>query len=529
MPELATCPCCPNTAPPAGFDEESFIPGLTAKELEFDESKHLDLGYPEVIKRLDKDMNYDAETVKALPSDYGCCSAFRVMSEEGSRVLNHVLAAIDKYAVSSPRIPKVNRGVTFRHQFLNKLGHSPALLRLVSKLAGCELIYHPMRIQQLHTNLKPQDIVVPGSGDASGKPNVLKRNIDRWHCDTTGFVVVLFCTDPDAYEGGELQYFNGTRDEGTRLLSASKTATALDPSTAAAGAGAGVERSSGGLPADRVLNVGRQQLGFGVFMQGCRVFHQVTPVLRGEQRTTVVFSFQPVDALALEATTHLSQTYNQVDPFHLFLPDWVRYRAWKVLVRFDTWWERQRQLREMAKGGGEEEEKVEDFDMLDGDAKAVAAVVQACSTQLRTVVETLPYTADRQTLTQTVAAVALELRRALANQRDPPGALLKLLPAGTAQGPRVLGVQGIAGSLSEGECDGVGAAVASLSSDTDSAGPCKKQRVEQGLAGITEQGRLALREDPRGWGNLLGAVQDLEGCVEDVLTIKENVSTMEYF
>lgn len=464
MPSLSTCPCCPLSGHPSGYEEEPSIPGLTDDELKFDETKHLDLGFPEVIKKLDRDMHYDSETVKALPTDYGCCSAFKVMSKEGSRVINKVLSAIDKHAMSSPRIPKVNRGVTFRNKFLNDLGHSPAILKLVNQLAGCELIYHPMRIQQLHTNLKP-----PPKKLENGK--VVKQNVDRWHCDTTGFVLVLFCTDPDEYEGGELQYFNGTKEEGIRFF----------------------QSESKALPADRVLNVGKQHQGYGVFMQGCRVFHQVTPVTKGDNRTTMVFSFQPVNPLALEAATHLSETYNQIDPFQLFLPDWVRYRAWRAMCRFDLW------RKKITETNKEESEKTVDF---------VRGVVDTCNDKLRKIVESLPYSADRKILSDPLLTSIADLKQFLIKQ----GFLIS---------------------------------TSSVNEEDDDAEKRKRQKTEHEshdensvvkkfvdpypVLKLTQKGKESAEKDLMGWGNLLGVVADIQSCANDILTIKEKEATMEYF
>jgi hypothetical protein len=76
------------------------------------------------------------------------------------------------------------------------MGHSDDVLSQVSQLTGCEIMYHPMKIQQLHIKFKPDD----DSNEVIGS----KKNIDRWHCDTTSFVLIVFATDPDEYTGGEV-------------------------------------------------------------------------------------------------------------------------------------------------------------------------------------------------------------------------------------------------------------------------------------------------------------------------------------
>jgi hypothetical protein len=235
---LDKCPCCTSSLP-AGFDEEP-ITTLSSEEMDWSDEKHISLTLPTTIDMLDGELKNDPSVVKQLATNYGCCSSFRILSDEGVRVMNKVIAGIEKHAVCSPRIPKVLRGGTFRNKFLNGMGHSAAVLRHVSQLAGCEMVYHPMKIHQLHLNMKPEDVV----HEEGGQVTVTKKQVDRWHCDTTPFVLIVFCTDPAEYTGGELQYFHGTREEGMRIL----------------GSGAS-------LPADRIRNVGTQFQGHGVFMQ----------------------------------------------------------------------------------------------------------------------------------------------------------------------------------------------------------------------------------------------------------------------
>lgn len=215
------CPCCPETTEPKDYGQD-VIQGVTSDEMNWSDEKHLALTQPEVIKYLDPDMNNDPEYVLKLATNYGCCSSFKVLSDEGIRMMDHAVKGIEKHAVCSPRIPKVLRGGTFRSKFLNGMGHSEAVLRQVSGLTGCEMVYHPMKIQQLHINFKPND----DPNEVAGS----KKNVDRWHCDTTPFVLIVFATDPDEYTGGTLQYFQGTREEGVALL-----------------------KSGAGLPADRIL------------------------------------------------------------------------------------------------------------------------------------------------------------------------------------------------------------------------------------------------------------------------------------
>jgi hypothetical protein len=83
---------------------------------------------------------------------------------------------------STARIPRVLRGGTFRSRFLHGLCHAPELTNFVSQVAGCALVPHPMELMNGHVNFKPQ---IDGVA------------VDKWHFDTTPFVLVLFCTPPE--------------------------------------------------------------------------------------------------------------------------------------------------------------------------------------------------------------------------------------------------------------------------------------------------------------------------------------------
>ena len=342
---MSNCPCCPSVPHPENYPKEPSY-GATKEDLIWNDKIHSDIGRPTVLKYLDLDLGTDTSVIQQLATNFGSSSTFKILSDEGVRAMDLAVASIEKYSVRSPRIPKVLRGGTFRNEFLHGMGHSQAVLRKVSELAGCEMIYHPMKIQQLHINFKPTD-------DGSEPP--ANKNVDKWHCDGTPFVLIIFATNPEEYTGGNLQYFAGTKEEGMEILSSGRS-----------------------LPTDRIVNVGRQDKGYGVFMQGSRVFHQVTPVLSGDARTTLVYSFHPRNVLALEPTSHLSRMYNTVDPLHIIMSDWARYRAWKTVRRFEICTEHWGTFLQQPQ------------------ANALSTAITESTAKMTSIVHKLPYTDDRE-------------------------------------------------------------------------------------------------------------------------------------
>ena len=61
-----------------------------------------------------------------------------------------------------------------------------------------------MKIQNCHLNFKPtkKDTTTTdnNNNNNNNNNNIVKERIDKWHFDTTSFVLVVFCTDPTTYE-----------------------------------------------------------------------------------------------------------------------------------------------------------------------------------------------------------------------------------------------------------------------------------------------------------------------------------------
>jgi len=323
---------------PAGFAREG---------PEFHEHLHLALEHPTRRVKLAELGNNQAYT-SSLVTDFAQSGAFRVLSTEGIATLSQEIDRLERFAVESPRIPRVLRGGSMRSRFIHGLCHSKALAVHMSEMAQTELIPHPMEIMNGHINFAPADHTL---------------TVDRWHRDTVQFVFVLFCTPPEEYEGGEFEFFVGTIAEAEALL-----------------------RTGDVLPRNRCKLIGRQETGFAVLQQGSEVYHRVRPVRKGRKRTTFVQPFVPTN-LGREPCNRLSDTYNGVDSLECLLPDWARYRCWRALRLCECWLQEHRLA-----------------------ATQEANVVQITAEKLSNVVETLPYTSDRHALADALNSSVAELR-----------------------------------------------------------------------------------------------------------------------
>jgi len=357
---------------------------------DFDAKVHLALERPTRIVTLDA-LGNDEETIRKMPTTFAQTNVFRVMSDEGMAVLDKEIRRLSPHAMRTARTPRVLRGTTFRSKFIKGLCHSKALADFVSDLAGCQLIPHPMEIQNGHTNLAPRD--------AADR----KKPIDTWHYDTTPFVLVLYCTCPDNYEGGEFEYFFGTTQEAEAILKDNSKRRKTEDGTFA----------TNELPADRCRTVGRQSQGHAIFQQGHAVMHRARRLLAGEERTSLVQSFVPAAVVnqfggIKEACYHLKFCHYPTDPLHVAMPDWVKFRTWKSCRLVEDWL----QDREDA----QKDDKLVTF------AKQARSSLMAC-------VEQLPYTDDREVLCSHMMNAVAELRDALstATKEDDTSAKVVLL------------------------------------------------------------------------------------------------------
>lgn len=488
---MSACACCSNGKPPAKYEMEDFSPLASTQ---FDEGQHLDIRSPDLIKYLNPDMNYSSDFVNELPSNYGCCSSFKIVNDSGMDIIEDVLKSIGKYAVSSPRIPKVMRGGTFRSKFLNDLAHSQSILKMVSSMSNCEMIYHPMKIQQLHLNMNPDSNMNPDNDELENnhqkKKQKTSKQIDKWHFDTTGFVIVLFCTHHTSYEGGQLQYFNGTTQEGTNLIKEARS-----------------DNEALANLRTRVNNVGLQKRGYGVFMQGSRIFHQVSPLIRGRERNTLVFSFQPRNVLALEACDRLTKTYNCVDPLHILLPDWVRYRAWKILRRMEIYQDfRAKSVPSVDDDCSSIHDDGNDSNGI-GESKMALAlsteldcVVESCKANMQTLMKTVPYTKDKAILMQQMSAAIDGLNTHLRSR----------------------------GAIGSGQVD-IGTVTSDATANADANEVASDRRDSYDINGHNIRIKKYKNEhDKYCTTNLKDAVADAERCIADILEIKEEESVMVF-
>ncbi len=271
-------------------------------EPQFVAEKHLQLESPSSVNTL-SDLGYAAEQIADCPSNFGVSSAFRIFSAEGSNIMRELCQQMyanrnSSLGTGNNRLGSYIRGAGYRSKFIRDFCDSPELASHLSKIAGIEMARHSVPAVACGVNYAPQDI---------------NRAVDSWHTDSVAFDMVIMLSDPEQIDGGEFQFFHGTKQEGETLL--------------------GVTGEQGGtseLPAERVQTIPFPAAGFGFMQQGNMIFHRACKLNQRCERITMIPSFVVTPATANDATNSVNMS-NWDDPG--IVPELTRHEAWRAGAR----------------------------------------------------------------------------------------------------------------------------------------------------------------------------------------------------
>jgi hypothetical protein len=272
---------------PAGFE-------ALADEPVYDPARHLALTRPERIVRLAA-RGYEPDETAACPSDLAITTPFRILSEEGAAALHAVARQLEAHTTGGERIARMVRGGAFRSRFLRDLCRCPVVAAHLSDIAGVALAPHTIAQHLGHLNYAPHD---------------LARAVDKWHHDTLGFDYVMMVSDPTRLDGGEFQYFSGTKQEADALASARKTP-----------------------PKERIVSPCFPGAGWAVLQQGNMVVHRGARLRTPAERITMVNPYVPRDTAWPDPCT--VEALKIVDPHNVVFTEWARHKAWLTRGRLD--------------------------------------------------------------------------------------------------------------------------------------------------------------------------------------------------
>ncbi|MFT5074239.1 MAG: hypothetical protein ACI8YB_001689 [Patiriisocius sp.] len=271
----------------------------------FDAEKHLCLEQPTAIFSL-HDLGYSKEDIVGCESAFGYCNAFRILSEEGVRVMRLVCERIydnrnESAGTGANRLGSYARGAGYRSKFIRDFCDSHELSTHLSAITNVTLGRHSVPAVACGINYAPDDIT---------------KAVDTWHVDSVSFDIVMMISEPALLKGGEFQIFKGTKEEGKALLGIS-----------------GEEGVDIALPEDKVSTITFPAAGYGFLQQGNMIFHRACRLLEKADRITMVPSFEVLPRSAKDETNSVNMS-SWTDPG--IRPELARYEIARASARLEV-------------------------------------------------------------------------------------------------------------------------------------------------------------------------------------------------
>lgn len=309
---------------PSAVAQTTFVPETiqtknVSQSNSFDAAKHLSFTPPSKVLTM-KDLALEPTALSPVATT----EPFPLLSHEA--VLAHRRELFSKDVMDNclhhTRPGSVQlRGMAPRYApFIHQFWHSPEVLKIVSDIAGVELV-PAMDYEISHVNVQ----LGPGGVEAARNTPVhppeateeaIKRHekekpkaqatdqskpIIEWHVDSHPWVCVVMLSDARHMCGGETELMKG---DGTTLkVKAPQMVSSL-------------------IPSYRSLLTSQ---GCAVLLQGRYITHTAAPVTNMPERVTIVTSFRPKNPLLVDDTTnqnvrnksHLTELYYQWTTYRL--------------------------------------------------------------------------------------------------------------------------------------------------------------------------------------------------------------------
>jgi hypothetical protein len=207
--------------------------------------------------RSDVPLPSPTDDTTSTPSSLAYTSCFRVLSDEGIRVLRGIISSHGGLAQSNQRIACMIRNLGYVSPWIRAFNECPVLLEHISRLAGMRLeaTYHHGSYSHVNFGvLPPKDSSAlapgpPGETDAERAAR-LQVPVDQWHADSVPFVLIIVLSDMEGMVGGEIECVRRRgREAGMKLIA----------------------ETGNRVPESELLRVSYERMGFALFMQGCEM------------------------------------------------------------------------------------------------------------------------------------------------------------------------------------------------------------------------------------------------------------------
>ncbi len=268
---------------PAGYE-------WLADEPPFDPNRHLALEAPSSVLTL-ADLGYQPHDTTLVATEFAASEPFRVLSDEGAAVMLDVARQLRHTAKpASDRVENAVRGGVYRSRWLRDLCLSPDLTAHMAAIYGVEVAPHTMGVHLGHMNHAPSD---------------LSKAVDKWHVDTLPLDMVMMVSDPATLDGGEFEYFVGTKHEMAQLASEGRTP-----------------------PPERCVAPDFGGPGWAIALHGNMVVHRGAPLNSPGERITMVNGYVSVDPSRDDQNR--TRDLMLVDDHDVLFTEWVRHVAWRT-------------------------------------------------------------------------------------------------------------------------------------------------------------------------------------------------------
>ena len=272
----------------------------------FDPAVHLQLEPPSHIKDLDfKDVPFPfSDSEKTVVGHMAYTRPFRVLSDAGVKLARQQAEKnIDRLAHQDPRSACYLRGLGFVSNFHREFAYCPEVISLLSELSRDPLAVHSMPFNISHTNIGKV-----GAG----------RPVDKWHTDSTDYVLVIMISDQTDMVGGDLRVL--------QMSDASNTDSNLTTFQ---------RLQKEGVPEELIETVKYAKAGYGILMQGCKILHTVSEVMAArEPRWSLVNSFKSTRVFGQPDKTRYT-LFAEDEGENIAAVDFARHKAWRVGAQLD--------------------------------------------------------------------------------------------------------------------------------------------------------------------------------------------------
>ncbi len=264
-------------------------------ETVFDPARHLALEAPKSTTSL-ADFGYASEVIQSKATEVAVSSPFRILSDEGAAVMLDTARRLKTHSFGCERIENMVRGGCYRSRFLRDLCIDPSVTQMMCDIYGADVAPHTMPVHLGHMNYSPEE---------EG------RAVDKWHHDTLPVDYVMMVSDPATLDGGEFEYFVGTKEEMKELAA-----------------------NGNGPPRDRVIAPHFPGPGYAIALHGDMVVHRGAPLNQPGERISMVNGYVSTDTSADDQHRH--RDLKLVDDPTCLYPEWARHAAWRARGRLDN-------------------------------------------------------------------------------------------------------------------------------------------------------------------------------------------------